>query len=98
MPTSSQVVEGAGAAEVGVAEAVYAVPESVGHGHEQAVVGHALIFEGAAHLESEAIADQHERYVVLRVGVAFAELVGPDDGGVIQQATLPARLRRFGKA
>ena len=47
---------------------------------------HLLVLERAAHLEVEGVADEDERDVVVRVGVALSQLVGPDDRGVVEQA------------
>ena len=57
-----------------------------------------LELEGAPGLETEAAADEHPRDVLVRVTVALAELVRPDDGGVIQHVALAIRLRRLPQA
>ncbi len=59
--------------------------------------GTLLELQRAAHLEVEAVADQHERDVVERVRVALAQLVGPDDQRVVEQAAAAARLGRLGQ-
>ena len=64
---------------------------------KQPVVGHLLELERPAHLEVEAVADQHEGDVVQGVGVALAQLVGPDDQRVVQQAAAAARLGGLGQ-
>ena len=56
-----------------------------------------LVLEGAAHLEVEAVADQHERNVVERVRIALAQFVGPDDQRVVEQAAAAARLGGLGQ-
>ena len=85
------------AAEVRVAEPLDVVPEAVGQREQQPVVRHLAELERAAHLEVEAVADQHERDVVERVRVALAQLVGPDDQRVVEQAAVAARLGRLGQ-
>ena len=59
--------------------------------------GTLLYLQRSAHLEVEAAADQHERDVVQRVRVALAQLVGPDDQRVVEQAAGAARLGRLGQ-
>src|SRR5262245_15408221 len=94
VPTSSsQVLQRAFRAVVGVAEGFQVVAEGVGDREEKAVVGLAFVIDRAAHAKAEAAADQDKRDVVERVGVAFAELVRPDDRGVVEQRAGPARLR-----
>lgn len=48
-------------------------------------MGNAIEFERASHLEPEAVSDEHEGDVIEGVGIAFAEFVGPNDGGVVEQ-------------
>ena len=55
------------------------------------------VLDRPAHAEIQAVADQHEGDVVERVRVALAQLVGPDDQRVVQQAAAAARLGRLGQ-
>ena len=92
-PTSlCQFMEWALATVVGVAEGFQVVAEGMGDREQEAVVGLALVINRAAHAEAEAAADQDERDVVERVGVAFAEFVGPDDRGVVEHRAGAARF------
>ena len=70
----------------------------MGEREQQAVVGDFLEFERAAHAEIESAADEDERDVIERVGVAFAELVGPDDERVIEQRSAAAGFGGVGQA
>ena len=64
---------------------------------QQPVVGQLRVLERPAHPEVEAVADQHEGDVVERVRVALAQLVGPDDQRVVEQAAAAARLGGLGQ-
>ena len=57
------------------------------------VVRHPRELQGPAHLKPEAASDHHPGDVVEGVRVAFAELVRPQNRGVVEQR---ARATRFG--
>ena len=59
--------------------------------------GTLLELDRAAHAEIQAVADEHEGDVVERVGIPLAELVGPDDQRVVEQAAAAARLGGLGQ-
>jgi hypothetical protein len=84
------------AAEVGVAERSMWWPKPWASDSSRRLCGDLGVLQRAAHLEVEAAADQHERDVVQRVRVALAQLVGPDDQRVVEQAAArrPARASR----
>src|SRR5581483_7814243 len=84
-------------AEVRIAELVDAVAEAVRQRQQQPVVRQLFVRQCPAHLEVEAVADQHERDVVVGVRVALPQFVGPQEQRVVQQAPLAARLRRLGE-
>src|SRR5262249_19187367 len=63
---SGQVVQRPVTDIVGAAKLLDPVPEPVCQGHQQPVVGHLFVLERPAHLEVEAVADQHEGNVVQR--------------------------------
>ena len=95
---SGEVGQGSGGAEVGVAEGGEIEVEGGGEGEEEAVVGEVGELQGAAHFPVEGVADGDEGDVVEGVGIALAELVGPEDLGVVQEAAGAAGLGGVGEA
>ncbi len=57
-----------------------------------------FVLDRPAHLEIKTVAHQHERNVVECVRITLAQLVGPDDERVVEQAAAAARLRRIGES
>ena len=78
-----------------IAELFDAMAYGVGKRQQQAIVGHFRKADGPAHVEIQAVADEHERNVIECVRIPLAQLVGPDDERVIQQAAA-AGLGRLG--
>ena len=70
----------------------HVVSERVGEGHEQTVMRNVRELQRLAHLEAEPAADEDEGDVVVRVVVALAELVGPDNRRVVEQGAVAAGL------
>ena len=84
--------ERAVAAQFALAEGFDAMAGAVGEGEVQAVVRDLVELQRAAHLETEATAEEHERDVVERVAVAFAEFV-TDRKSDFQWEGFPAGLQ-----
>src|SRR6187455_927029 len=85
-------------AEVRVAERFEVMSKAPGDGEPEPVVGGAAEVVGASGFEAEVTAAEHEGNVVVGVGVAFAEFVGPEDGGVVQHGAVSAGLGGIGEA
>ena len=71
--------------------------EAVSEAQEQAVVGDVFELEGSTHLEAETTADEDKRDILEGMGVSFPEFVGPEDGGIVQEATVPIGFGGFGE-
>ena len=72
--------------------------EAMGQRHQESVVSHSWQLQRLPHLKVESIANQDKRNVVQGVAVALAQLVCPDDQGVVQQRPIATRFRRFSHA
>ncbi len=66
--------------------------EGMGNGKPESIVRRTAKLHGLSSFEAEAATDENEGNIFKRVGVAFTELVGPDDGGVIKHRSLATRL------
>ena len=62
-------------------------------GEPQSIVGREGELMRPTGLESEAVADEHERDVFVGVAVSFAQLIGPKDGSVIEHRARSIGLR-----
>src|SRR5947207_5187342 len=69
----------------------------MGEGEVEAVVRHFVELKCPPHLEAESAADEQEGNVVQSMGIALAQLVGPDDEGVVQEMACSTRFRSSGE-
>ena len=68
--------------------------EGVGQAEEETVVGHRRELDRPTGAEAQAPADHYPGDVLARVGIALAELVRPQDRGVVEHRSIPPRLGR----
>ena len=72
---------------LGAAEGLQLMTEGVGEGQKKSVVRLPLEVVALSHLEAGSVAQHEEGNVVVSVGVALSEFVGPNDGGVIKHGS-----------
>ena len=70
-----------------MAEGFGGLAECLGDGRPQPIGGGLVEMQAQAGSEAQPAAHQHERDVVVGVAVAFAQFVGPQDRGVVEQGT-----------
>ena len=75
-----------------IAEVLDLMAKGMSQGQEQAVVGLAVKIVGLPHFEVRSSAKEEEGNVVLAMGVALAQLVGPHDCGVVEHGSFSSRL------
>ncbi len=71
--------------------------EGVGEAEPEAVVGCFVELEREAGFEAEAAADEDEGDVFEGMAVAFAEFVGPEEGGVVEEGSIAAGFGGVGE-